>query len=73
MRVIWGCYDLAVGEIAPYSRSWSKILIGLCKKKEKAGKSSSGRDLENPTAFPDPYRNTHSTMVKGIHLIEKEI
>jgi hypothetical protein len=46
-------------------------LLVCVQKRGKAGKSSSGRNMEKPPAFPYFYRKTHSLMVKGIHLIEK--
>ena len=46
-------------------------LLVCVQKRRKAGKSSSGRNMEKPSAFPYFYRKTHSLMVKGIHLIEK--
>jgi hypothetical protein len=49
----------------------AKNILVCVQKRGKARKSSSGRNLEKPPAFPDFYRKTHSLMVKGIHLIEK--
>ena len=54
----------------PIADPGANNLLGCVQKREKAGKSSSGRNMQNPSAFQYFYRKTHSLMVKGIHLIE---
>lgn len=55
----------------PMADPGAKHLLVCVQRREKAGKSSFGRNLETPPKFPNFYRKTHSLMVKGIHLIEK--
>lgn len=54
----------------PMDDSGAKYFEVCIQKRQKVGKSSSGRNVNKPAAYSRFYRKTHSTMVKGIHLIE---